>query len=216
MTPTQSGAHAVMTESFDQQDAANLPDDEARLAAALDDSDKLLRESLREDDRRRRTRRLFVFSLVGGGIVMSMLLCAVAAGWLALFTPAPNAQQSVDKEAWVVKLTGLRDHMHTAFGVGPDLTLLEPDEGLEIVKEAWPKIKEKDVKTGLLKTFAFSKALPKKHAKVLEVLDIGMKDEDPEVRKYAAAYVADYSGKDFSDDAAGYKAWFAENSKKDP
>ena len=126
---------------------------------------------------------------------MATLLCAVAAGWLALFTPAPDAQQGVDKEAWVVKLTGLRDHMHTAFGVGPDLTLLEPEEGLEIVKEAWPKIKEKQVKTGLLKTFAFSKALPKKHAKVLEVLDIGMKDEDPDVRKYAASYVGRVFGK---------------------
>jgi tetratricopeptide (TPR) repeat protein len=215
---SNSGA-TVMTGPSNHDDAANRPDEDARLAAALYDSDNLLRDSLREEDRRRRVRRLVLFSLVGGGIVMGTVLFAVAAGWLTLFAPAPEAQQAVDnvdKEAWVVKLTGLRDHMHTAFGVGPDLTLIDPDAGLEIVKEAWPKIKEPQVKTGLLKTFAFSKALPKKHDKVLEVLDIGMKDDDPDVRTYAAAYVAEYSGKDFGDDAAGYKTWFAANGKKDP
>jgi Flp pilus assembly protein TadD len=147
---------------------------------------------------------------------MGSLLVAVAAGWLTLFAPPPQAAAEVDKEAWVARLTELRDHMHTAFGVGPDLTLLEPAVGLEIVREAWPTINEQQVKTGLLKTFAFSKALPKKHVKVLEVLDLGMNDADPEVRKYAAAYVEEYSGRNFGDDAAGYKAWFAENRTKDP
>src|SRR6185312_16995263 len=93
------------------------------------------------------------------------------------------------QEEWVARLIGLRDHMHTAFGVGPDLTLVDPDQGLEIVRAAWPKIKFYEVKTGLLKTFAFSKALPDKHAKVLYVLDLGMNDRDPKVKKYASGYV---------------------------
>ncbi len=114
---------------------------------------------------------------------MGTIIIAALAGWLTLFSPPPTASQeaSVDVDAWVQRLTGLRDHMHTAFGVGPDLSLLDPDTGVEIVRKAWPQIQENQVKTGLLKTFAFSKTLPKKHARVLQVLDIGMHDEDAEV-----------------------------------
>ncbi len=147
---------------------------------------------------------------------MGTILLAALAGWLTLAAPPPVTQQQTDKEGWVTRLVGLRDHMHTAFGVGPDLTLLDPDLGLEIVTEAWPKIKEQQVKTGLLKTFAFSKALPKKHAKVLQVLDLGMHDDDPEIRSYAASYVKEYAGKNFTDDPKGYSAWYGENRDKSP
>ncbi len=149
---------------------------------------------------------------------MGTIFVAALAGWLTLFSPPPTAspETSVDVDAWVQRLTGLRDHMHTAFGVGPDLTLLDPDTGVEIVRKAWPQIQENQVKTGLLKTFAFSKALPKKHARVLQVLDIGMHDDEAEVRNYAAAYVKEYSGTDFSSDAQGYAKWYQANKDKDP
>jgi tetratricopeptide (TPR) repeat protein len=106
--------------------------------------------------------------------------------------------------------------MHTAFGVGPDLTLLDPDEGLTIVRKAWPKIASVDVKTGILKTFAFSKALPDKHPKVLQVLDLGMRDKNPKVQAYAATYVQEYSGEDFAKNPKGYAAWYKTNRDKDP
>lgn len=128
--------------------------------------------------------------------------------------PVDRTKQSVDE--WVQRLQGLRDHMHTAFGVGPDLTLMEPEVGLEVVRKAWPRITQFEVKTGLLKTFAFSKALPNKHSKVLQVLDIGMNDNDPRVQSYAAAYIKDYAGKDFSNDPKGYAEWYAANRDKDP
>jgi pentatricopeptide repeat protein len=108
--------------------------------------------------------------------------------------------------------------MNTAFGVGPDLTVMDPAEGLAIVEEAWPKIKVPEVKTGLLKTFAFSKALrPKKHAKLFRVLHLGMTtDHDPDVVAYAAAYLKEYAGKDFSRDPKAYSAWYAANKDKTP
>jgi tetratricopeptide (TPR) repeat protein len=106
--------------------------------------------------------------------------------------------------------------MQTAFGLGPDLTLLDPDQGLEIVRAAWPKVKQMEVKTGLLKTFAFSKALPSKHPKVLQVLDLGMNDKNSKVREYAAGYVEEYAGKNFKNDPKGYAAWYSANSDKDP
>jgi pentatricopeptide repeat protein len=147
---------------------------------------------------------------------MGTIVVAALAGWLTMFTPPPVSQADSDKEAWVKRIVGLTDHMQTAFGVGPELTQLEPDGGLAIVQEAWPEVTEFQVKTGLLKTFAFSKALPKKHAKVLQVLDLGMRDKDPKVREYAAAYVKEYAGQDFAKDPKAYAAWYAENRKKDP
>lgn len=191
-------------------------DEEALLQSVLTDSDRLLTQSLREDERRRRSRRFVFFTLLIGGIVMGAIWIGALAGWLTMFAPPPTAQTDSDKDAWVERLVGLRDHMHTAFGVGPDLTLLEPDEGLAIVTEAWPKIKVAEVKTGLLKTFAFSKALPKKHPKVLEVLHLGMTDEDREIKRYAASYIEEYAGKNFADDLKGYAAWYRENRDKDP
>jgi tetratricopeptide (TPR) repeat protein len=71
-----------------QESAASTPDEDALLQSALQDSDGLLTNSLREDDRRRRTRRLFVFTLIGGGIVMGTIVLALAAGWLTLFAPS--------------------------------------------------------------------------------------------------------------------------------
>ncbi len=149
---------------------------------------------------------------------------AVLAGWLTLAAPPPvesppaklSVAQSATADAWVERIKGLRDHMHTAFGVGPDLTLLEPDLGVQIVRLAWPQIQEPDVKTGLLKTFAFSKALPSTHPKLFQVLDLGMNDSDPKIRAYAASYVSEYSGVDFTDDPDGYKAWFAKFGDKTP
>jgi Flp pilus assembly protein TadD len=197
------------------QNAGAKLDEDALLRSALQDSGGLLTNTLREDDRRRRRRRLFVFSLVGGGTVMGSLLLAFAAGLLTL-SPPPPAQAEVDKDAWVKRITGLRDHMQTAFGVGPDLTLLDPDQGLEIVRTAWPRVTRVEVKTGLLKTFAFSKGLPAKHPKVLQVLDLGMNDKNPKVREYAAGYVEEYAGKNFKSDPKGYAAWYTANRDKDP
>ncbi len=149
---------------------------------------------------------------------------AVLAGWLTLAAPPPvesppaqlSVAQSATADAWVERLKGLRDHMHTAFGVGPDLTLLDPELGLQVVRLSWSQIKEPDVKTGLLKTFAFSKALPHKHPKLFQVLDLGMNDPDPKIREYAASYVSEYSGVDFKDDLPAYKAWFAKYGDKTP
>jgi Flp pilus assembly protein TadD len=205
-----------VTRSQNLQHSIPSENEEARLEFALHDSDRLLTDSLRVDERRRRVRRLVTVTLFVGGILMGTTLIAVFAGWLTLAAPPPAGQAEQEKEAWVKRLSGLREHMHTAFGVGPDLTLLDPDLGLKVVQQAWPKITVPEVKTGLLKTFAFSKALPEKHPKVLQVLHLGMTDEDPEIRAYAAGYVEEYSGQDFSNDAAAYTAWYRKNAQRSP
>ena len=134
--------------------------------------------------------------------------------------PAESGDQTAmtitSRRAWVERIVSLRDHMSTAFGVGPELTRLDPDEGLAIVREAWLQITRADVKTGLLKTFEFSKELPNKHPRLFRVLDLGMNDADPAVRRYASAYLQDYAGKDFSERPDDYAAWYRANGERTP
>jgi hypothetical protein len=107
--------------------------------------------------------------------------------------------------------------MHTAFAVGPELTLLDPDEGLAIVREAWPRIAVPEVKTGLLKAFEFSKELqPNKHPRLLQVLNLGMTDPDPKIRAYAAFYLQEYAGEDFSEQSETYAAWYRQYGEMPP
>jgi predicted esterase len=121
------------------------------------------------------------------------------------------------KESWGQRLVGLRDHMHTAFSVGPELTLLPPEEGLAVVQQAWPRIKIQEVKTGILKAFAFGKALaPKKHPKILAVLHLGMTDPDPEIQRYAASYLQEYAKEDFTGAPDRYAAWYRQFGDKSP
>jgi pentatricopeptide repeat protein len=81
-------------------------DEDAVLVSALQESGSLLKNTLREDDRRRRTRRLFVFSLIGGGIVMGTVLIWILAGGLAMFTPPP-----VEGAGAKAKSPGKRAHL---------------------------------------------------------------------------------------------------------
>lgn len=131
-------------------------------------------------------------------------------------TAAPADVAASSRESWVERITTLRDHMHTAFGVGPELTLLAPDEGLAIVREAWPQITIAEVKTGLLKAFAFSKALPSPHPRLIPVLDLGMTDNDPEIRAYAASYLKEYAHENFYDHPDRYSAWYREHREMTP
>ncbi len=127
------------------------------------------------------------------------------------------AANTNSKEAWVKKLVGLREHMHTAFAVGPELTLLDPDKGLVIVQDAWPQIKVAEVKTGILKAFAFGKALrPNKHPKVLDVLHLGMTDEDTDIREYAASYLQEYAKEEFDPNDNHYADWYRKYANMQP
>jgi hypothetical protein len=202
----------------DEQRAGAEPDEARRLAAArFGDLDAYAAECRRID----LGDRLLVRRALVGACAALLAACGYL-GWraweseqtaarlraelAARTAAAPAAPVSLD--AWVGRLEGLRDHMHTAFGVGPELTLLPPDEGLAVVRAAWPRLERPEVKTGLLKAFQFSKALaPARHPRVLEVLHLGMTDADPQVRDYAAAYLEEYSHENFGDDRARYDQW---------
>lgn len=123
------------------------------------------------------------------------------------------AQDSSKTKSMVRRLIKLDDHKRAAFELGPELIGLDPDEGLELVRAAWPDLANDSVKTGIMKAFAFSKNLPEVHPHVLQILDLGMTDESKEVRDYAAAYVRPYSLEDFTDNPIGYKQWYEANGQ---
>lgn len=118
-------------------------------------------------------------------------------------------------QEWIGQLKGLETHGQAAFGAGQRLVGLDPDFGLEVVRHAWPELANANVKTGLLKAFAFSKALaPKKHPHVLQVLHLGVSDDDARVRKYALAYVSEYAMETFGEDNDAYAAWYEQYGDK--
>ncbi len=136
---------------------------------------------------------------------------------LAGLQQAVGTASAEGKERWVREILRLTDHRVMAFGLGPQIVQLEPQQGLDIAQAAWPKIQSRDVKTGLLKAFHFSAPLrPSKHRHVLQVLDMGMNDSDEEVRRYAAVYVSEYAQQDFSEDPQGYADWYQKHGKTPP
>src|SRR6188474_79432 len=80
----------AMAELSNDREIKKQADEEALFETVLHDSDRLLRDSLREDDRRRRRRRRMVVSLFGGVLVMGTVLIAALAGWLTMFSPPPD------------------------------------------------------------------------------------------------------------------------------
>src|SRR5262249_6602837 len=62
--------------------SVSAPDESALLDKALNESDGLLSESLRSEERRRRRRRIVTLSFLIGGVLMSVIVTWLAAGWL--------------------------------------------------------------------------------------------------------------------------------------
>src|SRR5215212_195086 len=90
MGPTNLNSNTFMAELSNDRENKKQADEAALFETVLHDSDRLLKDSLREDDRRRRVRRRLVVSLFGGVLVMGTVLIAALAGWLTMFSPPPD------------------------------------------------------------------------------------------------------------------------------
>jgi beta-lactamase regulating signal transducer with metallopeptidase domain/uncharacterized protein YjbI with pentapeptide repeats len=114
---------------------------------------------------------------------------------------SPEAAQK--RQEWLEKLARLTEHNQTAFAVGPLMIFeLPADDAFEVIRHLWPKVRADEVKTGLLKTFEFAR-----HPRVLDVLDLGARDESREVREYAYAYLQNYAMRDFKLPEHDYATW---------
>jgi erythromycin esterase len=126
-------------------------------------------------------------------------------------SPARRAKP-VDKEEWARKLADLKGkNWRVASALGDQLAELEPDEGFAILKENWEKIEDANARQQLLKSWHLTMPYPlhaRNHPRLLDVLDLGMHDESPEVQKFALTYLRAVAFQDFSEDFPAYKAWY--------
>ncbi len=128
--------------------------------------------------------------------------------------PGPGPA-TVDREAWARKLAGLNDaNWRTAFAVGGELAELPDDVSFPILKENWPKITNVAARQQLLKAWFFALPRPVRagaHPRLLDGLDLGVRDPSPQVQEWAFSYLTEVAIKNFSEDFPAYKAWFQAN-----
>jgi predicted esterase len=139
-----------------------------------------------------------------------------AAGLAA--SPASQQAQPVDREAWARKLAGLNEaDWRTAFEAGQELAALPADEGFAILKENWEKVGKVDARQQLLKAWYFAMPYPlhiRNHPRLVDGLDLGMRDRSPNVQGWAMGYLGNLAFQDFSEDFQAYKAWYEANRDK--
>ena len=121
--------------------------------------------------------------------------------------PVSPEPQPVDREAWARKLAGLNEaDWRTAFAIGEELAALPADEGFAILTANWKKIEKVDSRQQLLKAWQFAH-----HPRLVDGLDLGMRDQSPDVQRWAASYLNFLAFQDFSEDFQAYQDWYRAN-----
>jgi predicted esterase len=131
---------------------------------------------------------------------------------------ASQPSRPVDRDAWARKLTGLNEaDWRTAFAVGQELAALPADEGFAILAANWEKVREVGARQQLLKAWYFAMPYPlhiRDHPRLLDGLDLGMRDRSPEVREWARGYLDGLAFEHFPEDLRDYRAWYQANRDK--
>jgi predicted esterase len=115
----------------------------------------------------------------------------------------------ISGEAWERTLSSLTDDWRRAFAVGNELVELKPTTGWSILSANWKKIPSDSARQQVIKAFDFAH-----HPHLLDVLDLGMKDESPKVQAWAAGYLKAFAFEDFAEDSSKYPAWREETKGK--
>lgn len=127
--------------------------------------------------------------------------------------PKALSAQPVDKAEWAGKLAALKDaDWRKAFSVGNELAELPTDEGFAILKANWDQIEKVEARQQILKSWNFAMPYPlhaRNHPRLLDVLDLGMRDRSPEVQKWALSFLRGVALQDFAEDFAAYKKWYS-------
>jgi erythromycin esterase len=117
-----------------------------------------------------------------------------------------------ERAEWARKLAGLNGkNWRAASALGDELADMEPEEGFAILKENWDKIDDTNARQQLLKSWYLMTPYPlhaRNHPRILDVLDLGMRDESPEVQKFALTYLRGVAFQDFAEDFQAYRQWY--------
>ena len=145
-----------------------------------------------------------IAAISGRSIAVLVLLGGMATTGLA------SRAQPVDREAWARKLAGLNEaNWRTAFAIGQELAALPADEGVAILEANWKKIGKVEARQQLLKAWDFAN-----HPRLVDGLDLGMRDPSPDVQNWATTYLNDLAFQDFAEDLPAYKEWYQANRDK--
>ncbi|HEY3968430.1 MAG TPA: hypothetical protein VGM05_28035 [Planctomycetaceae bacterium] len=127
--------------------------------------------------------------------------------------PAATPAQTIDRAAWATKLAELNSaDWRTAFSVGDELARLPPDEGYSILQENWEKITKVGSREQILSSWNSARAdapQARRHPRLVDVLDLGMRDRSPEVQRWATNSLRGIAFQDFAEDFPAYKTWYA-------
>jgi RNA polymerase sigma factor (sigma-70 family) len=132
--------------------------------------------------------------------------------------PAKPQAPPVDREAWARKLAGLNQgDWRNAFAIGQELADLPPDEGFAILKANWEKISAIEARQQLIKAWFYAMPYPlhiRFHPRLLDGMDLGMRDRSPKVQEWAINYLGGVAFQDFAEDFSAYQAWYQANHVK--
>jgi predicted esterase len=128
---------------------------------------------------------------------------------------ATASQSQTVQSEWPAKLQPLyKGDVKAAYAIIGDLIALPPDEGLALVTEAWPKISP-DVRPLILKSwFESDSNTGRQHQRVVNVLDLGMRDPAPKVKESARYFLLQLALIDFNEAPHAYAAWYRQNKDK--
>ncbi len=147
-------------------------------------------------------------------------LVCFQAGFATAADPKSSSQaktKPIDKEAWSRKLAGLAESdWRKVFAVGQELTDLPAEEGFAILKENWEQITCVETRQQLLNAWGYIslKMHRRIHPHLLDVLDLGMRDRSPAVRKSALDNLRPIAFQDFAENIPAYKDWYQANRHK--
>jgi RNA polymerase sigma-70 factor (ECF subfamily) len=118
--------------------------------------------------------------------------------------------QPVERDDWKRKLAGLNEaDWRTAFAIGQELAALPADEGFTILRLNWGKITKFEARQQILKAWRFAL-----HPRLVDVLNLGMRDPSPNVQGWATGYLNDVAFRDFSEDFQAYDEWYRASHDK--
>lgn len=124
----------------------------------------------------------------------------------------PAAGKEVSREEWARRLAALNDvHFKTVEATALELARLPPDEGFDILQKNWSKIARPRTREMILSAWFVLRndsQVPSRHPRLIDLVDLGMRDESIAVQRRAEDYVRRLALQDFIEDFQEYKAWY--------
>ena len=142
---------------------------------------------------------------------------------MSLCSPAMSQDnQPVDRDTWVQRLVDLQNGKarpwKKAFALGQNIAELPPDDGLAIVRNAWPKIDSARIKQQIVKAWHFDLPTPfrmRLHPRAYAFFDFVLAKDEPEVNSWVMEYMPKIAWRTF-DDPADARQWLADHRDRTP